>query len=129
MWGLRVASRVVSLPIMPLTFSTRCPLPALHQFPTKHGAYYSSGGPVYCTLPCPSLASLGTLSSLPWQHFRTEDGAYYGGSGPSNCSAMHSLPAVQNNASVRARVEAGGWYNAPIKPLVPLLGEAHLRIW
>jgi len=36
---------------------------------------------------------------------------------------------VKNNASVRARVEAGGWYNAGIRPLLPLLAEAHLRIW
>ncbi|KAI7846434.1 hypothetical protein COHA_000046 [Chlorella ohadii] len=64
----------------------------------------------------------------PVQHFPTEDGAFYGG-GPFNCTPIWSLPTVKNNASVRARVEAGGWYNAGIRPLLPLLAEAHLRIW
>lgn len=68
-------------------------------------------------------------AALPLQHFTSEDGAYYGGHGPFKCSPIPALPAVQRNATVRARVAAGGWYNVGIKPLVPLLGDAHLRTW
>lgn len=78
--------------------------------------------------PNPTPAAV-RLVALALQHFTTEDGAYYGGNGPFKCSPIPALPAVQRNATVRARVAAGGWYNAGVKPLVPLLGDAHLRTW
>lgn len=79
--------------------------------------------------PSPSPTRCPAFPASPPQHFSTEDGSYDGTNGPFQCSPTHSLPAVQKNATVRARVAAGGWYNAAVKPLVPLLGEAHLRTW
>lgn len=82
-----------------------------------------------CT-PAPTLTQryLATLL-FPSQHFTSEDGAYYSGHGPFNCSPILSLPAVASNASVQARVEAGGWYNIGVKPLLPRIADAHLRVW
>jgi len=56
------------------------------------------------------------------QHFTTPDGAWPGGDMPFNCSPLSAWPADPV-------LRAGGPFNAPIAPLVPWLGEGHLRIF
>lgn len=59
----------------------------------------------------------------PVQHFSTPDGSWPGGQKPYQCSPLKAWFEGEPH------VQAGGAFNEPLAPLIPLIADAHLKTW